>query len=132
MNTDLILQLEKLSPTEGIWEKDMWNYLRIKGKIAFEPHGTNPNTYNDDIDLITLAPAMRLEILAMAKEIEELRNEILKLKRFNSTKKILGYKPKPNIQMVTACGRFELLSNFNDSCKNCGKSKYLHVTPQPK
>ena len=28
---------------------------------------------NDDIDLITLAPTMRIEILAMAKELEELK-----------------------------------------------------------
>ena len=128
MNTDLIEQLSKLTPTEGEWHVDQWDYIHINGKITFEPYNAN----SSDVALVSLSPAMRLEILAMAKEIEELRNEILKLKRFNSTKKILGYKPKPNIQMVTACGRFELLSNFNDSCKNCGKSKYLHVTPQPK
>lgn len=73
---DLIAQLEKLTPTEGKWEKDMWNYLRINGKIAFEPHGTNPNTYNDDVDLVKLAPAMRIAILDMAKEIEDIRNAL--------------------------------------------------------
>lgn len=65
MNTDLILQLEKLDP--------------------------KPNT--EDMDkLMHLSYTMRLEILAMAKEIEELKNEVFKLKRFNSTKKILGNK----------------------------------------
>ena len=85
---DLIAQLEKLTPTEGEWHVDRWDYIHINGKITFEPHGADSN----DVTLASLAPTMRIEILEMAKDIEELRNKILKLKRFNSTKKILGNK----------------------------------------
>ena len=132
MNPDLIKQLEALSPTEGEWEfnEQIWMVVSHEGENGRQPIASTYHIH--DSRLITLAPTMRLVILDMAKEIEELKNEIMKLKRFNSTKKILGGKPK--IQMVTACGRFEINPMFTSAtlCKNCGKEKALHVTPQPK
>lgn len=69
--------------------------------------------------LLQLAPQMRLEVLRMAKEIERLNNEVLKLKRFNSTKKILGSKPK--IQSVSE-KIYEAVGSgygFNGSKEDC-------------
>ncbi len=38
---------------------------------------------------------------------------------------------QPKIQMLTACGMFEINPMFTSAtlCKNCGKEKALHVTP---
>ena len=58
MNTDLIAQLEKLSPTDRL--------------VSLE-------SLAHDVKLEQLAPTMRLEILAMAKEIEELKEDLHKL-----------------------------------------------------
>ena len=129
---DLIEQLSKLTPTIELWkrvedEDDDRSFHIVKIDELVEDTDW---LSEDDGLLITLAPAMRLAILDMAKEIEELKNEIMKLKRFNSTKKILGGKPK--IQMVTGCGMFEPIFTNASTCKNCGKHKLLHVTPQPK
>ena len=60
---DLIAQLEKLSPTEGEWKI-----------LLFDFKDADPT--KDDSKLITLAPTMRLEILAMVKEIEFLNTRI--------------------------------------------------------
>ncbi len=71
---DLIAQLEKLTPTEGEWSsvKDVdFPFITI-GDCSLD----TDYLMNDDIDLITLAPTMRIEILAMAKEIEELKEEL--------------------------------------------------------
>ena len=71
---DLILQLSKLTPTEGEWSsvKDVdFPFITI-GDCSLD----TDYLMNDDIDLITLAPQMRIEILAMAKEIEELEYEV--------------------------------------------------------
>jgi hypothetical protein len=79
---------------------------------------------------------MRLEILDMAKEIEELREEIdkLKPKRIGVIGKTIGVANNIQVQIATACGRFELDTLITSAlmCKNCGKGKFFHVTPQPK
>jgi hypothetical protein len=80
MNTDLIALLEKLTPTEGEWHVDRWDYIHINGKITFEPHSADSN----DVTLASLAPTMRIEILDMAKEIERLNEQNIDLaNRFN-------------------------------------------------
>lgn len=71
---DLIAQLEKLTPTEGEWSsvKDVdFPFITI-GDCSLD----TDYLMNDDIDLITLAPTMRIEILAMAKEIERLQMKL--------------------------------------------------------
>jgi len=73
--TDLISQLEKLTPTKRQWVYDGIKLIRCHKKNLFISHDAK----QDDIHLITLAPTMRIEILAMAKEIEELKLTIDKL-----------------------------------------------------
>jgi hypothetical protein len=125
MNTDLIKKLESLTPTEGEWEDFYGRIETDKDVDLFDRIEAN----QDDCTLITLSPQMRIAILEMAKEIDELRNELRKVKIFRSTKKVLGDNPQPKIQMVTDCERFKQLNPNNDYCMNCGKSKYLHVNP---
>ena len=76
MNTDLILQLSKITPTEGVWEAPV-GYIMCGNSFLFDFDSSDAK--QDDVMLVKLAPAMRLEILKMAKEIEELKaqNEIL-------------------------------------------------------
>lgn len=62
MNRDLIKQLQSLSPSEDLKSDGTWN--------------PDPAYIEDDAILITLAPTMRQEILAMAKEIKELRSQL--------------------------------------------------------
>ena len=69
MNTDLIAQLSKLNPTKRQWVYDGIRLIRCFRKNLFITHDAK----KDDIHLTLLAPTMRIEILAMAKEIEELR-----------------------------------------------------------
>jgi hypothetical protein len=71
---DLIAQLEKLTPTEGEWD-DSYGIIEANDVALFDRRSAT----TDDCTLITLAPAMRIEILAMAKEIEELKNEVEEL-----------------------------------------------------
>ena len=66
---DLILQLSKLNPTKRQWVYDGIRLIRCFRKNLFITHDAK----KDDIHLTLLAPTMRIEILAMAKEIEELR-----------------------------------------------------------
>lgn len=71
MNHDLIKQLQSLSPTEGEWyteHRSIW----AEDILLYE---STCSTDHDDT-LVYLAPTMRLEILAMAKEIEELRSQL--------------------------------------------------------
>ena len=70
---DLIAQLEKLTPTEGEWVLD-GEYM-ISGS-AYLCDFDNSDSTQDDIDLITLAPQMRLAILEMAKEIGRLQMKL--------------------------------------------------------
>ena len=72
---DLILQLSKLNPTKRQWVYDGIRLIRCFRKNLFITHDAK----KDDIHLTLLAPTMRLEILAMAKEIEELKLTIDKL-----------------------------------------------------
>lgn len=135
MNHDLIKKLEALTPTEGEWHAiDFADrvYLMDGGEDYYKSNDLLyaydcPNDYLINGELASLAPTMRTEILAMAKEIEELKNEILKLKRFNSTKKVLGNKPK--IQWLTACPKFEInpMSTSATICIKCGKDKSHHL-----
>ncbi len=121
MNTDLIAQLEKLSPTEGEWHVDRWDYIHINGKITFEPHGADSN----DVTLASLAPTMRLAILDMAKEIEELKaeNERLKSKRIGIIGNHISFAQhdKPNIQMLNDCARCKNKPKHKENiyCKYC-------------
>ena len=78
---DLILQLSKITPTEG------------RNSIVNIPCSVNDDGYvrivnvkisSDDFILITKAPTMRLDILDMAKEIERLNEQNIDLaNRFN-------------------------------------------------
>ena len=71
MNHDLIKQLQSLSPTEGEWRLIDRFYLIDETGIEIA------DTYHeDDAPLIQLAPTMRLAILEMAKEIEELKSQL--------------------------------------------------------
>lgn len=67
---DLIKQLQSLSPTEGEWTSNQYNH--ITGGRMF----IGEILSGDDCELTTLAPTMRTEILAMAKEIKELRSQL--------------------------------------------------------
>ena len=69
---DLILQLSKLNPTKRQWVYDGIRLIRCFRKNLFITHDAK----KDDIHLTLLAPTMRIEILAMAKEIEELEYEV--------------------------------------------------------
>jgi len=70
---------------------------------------------------------------ARIRELEE-ENKRLRAQIESNYK---GYKFKsdnvgqPKIQMLTACGRFEINPNYISAtiCKNCGKEKALHLTP---
>ena len=73
MNTDLILQLSKLTPTEGVWEAPV-GYIMCGNSFLFDFDSSDAK--QDDVMLVKLAPAMRLEILKMAKEIEDIRNAL--------------------------------------------------------
>ena len=80
MNTDLIAQLSKLNPTKRQWVYDGIRLIRCFRKNLFITHDAK----KDDIHLTLLAPAMRLEILKMAKEIERLNEQNIDLaNRFN-------------------------------------------------
>lgn len=73
---DLIEQLSKITPTEGEWYNDKLNdRISCNNSVLYNSIYGMP----DDDTLVQLAPTMRLEILAMAKEIKELKsqNEIL-------------------------------------------------------
>jgi hypothetical protein len=70
---DLIEQLSKLTPTEGEWISE-WGLIHIDGSSL--TLFINDDSSDDDDKLITLAPTMRIEILDMAKEIEELREDL--------------------------------------------------------
>ena len=70
-NPDLIDQLKQLNPTEGEWRIQS-NEIQAKNKDLFLLH---ESTHHDNV-LASLAPTMRLEILAMAQEIEELRGQL--------------------------------------------------------
>ena len=87
---DLIAQLEKLTLTEGEWSsvKDVdFPFITI-GDCSLD----TDYLMNDDIDLITLAPTMRNEILAMAKEIEELKSRpCLTATQLTELKRIRNY-----------------------------------------
>ena len=77
---DLIEQLSKLTPTEGEWvaelQKDNIYYLLNEDTELMLLDKDWCMKAEDNSKLITLAPAMRIEILAMAKEIEELKEEL--------------------------------------------------------
>lgn len=81
--------------------------------------------------LLQLAPQMRLEVLRMAKEIERLNNEVLKLKRFNSTKKILGSKPKTESVSEIIYEAVGSGYGFNGSKEDCIKKieEIINKTP---
>jgi hypothetical protein len=74
MNTDLIQQLGKLTPTEGEWIERML-YVESKEDWLFASSKNN-------IELVLLAPTMRIELLAMAKEIERLKKENKQMKDY--------------------------------------------------
>ena len=71
MNTDLIEQLLKLTPTEGVWT-DLYGLIEIDNECLFE---SKQATF-EDCTLVSLAPTMRLAILDMAKEIERLQMKL--------------------------------------------------------
>lgn len=104
MNTDLIAQLEKLTPTDRL--------------VSLE-------SLAHDVKLEQLAPTMRIEILAMAKEIEELKaeNERLKSKRIGIIGNHISFAQhdKPNIQMLNDCARCKNKPKHKENiyCKYC-------------
>jgi len=69
-------------------------------------------------------------IASHVARIKELKSRI-KTSEILSANRI---KTQPNIKMITACGMFVVNTQLSSAtiCKNCGKEKYLHVTPQPK
>ena len=71
MNTDLIAQLEKLSPTEGEWKFDK-DYFYINYYASLHIVDVSQN----NLKLLSLAPTMRIAILDMAKEIERLQMKL--------------------------------------------------------
>ena len=74
MNTNLIEQLSKLTPTEGEWiYRNRAIYHKEQALILFR---LNHYPSEEEGELVSLAPTMRLEILAMAKEIEFLNTRI--------------------------------------------------------
>ena len=73
MNRDLIKQLQSLSPTKGEWNNGTM-YITSGKSYLFDFIDSDASL--DDVDLVCLAPTMRQEILAMAKEIEELRSQL--------------------------------------------------------
>jgi hypothetical protein len=129
---DLIAKLKALNPTEGEWWANPSEGIFVNTRHLY----ADIHSSDDDDKLITLAPTMRLEILDMTKEIEELREEIdkLKPKRIGVIGKTIGVANNIQVQIATACGRFELDTLITSAlmCKNCGKGKFFHVTPQPK
>ena len=68
---DLIAQLSKLTPTEGVWNYDSFG-INTEGEILYKSFESKES---DDV-LITLAPTMRIAILDMAKEIERLQMKL--------------------------------------------------------
>ena len=76
MNPNLIAKLKSINPTEGEWrnytEPDNFPWIMIGANCAFDTDDWNP----DDCELITLAPAMRQELLKMEEEIAELRYKL--------------------------------------------------------
>lgn len=118
---DLIALLEKLTPTEGKWDNNKfvdYPYVTV-GKTSFDVSRLE----DDDIDLITLAPTMRLEILAMAKEIEELRNGVSVLMESHNKKDAEIKELKDKVQFwINSWNR---LSKMYDQINS-------EITPQPK
>ena len=101
MNTDLIAQLEKLSPTDRL--------------VSLE-------SLAHDVKLEQLAPTMRLEILAMAKEIEELRNGVSVLMESHNKKDAEIKELKDKVQFwINSWNR---LSKMYDQINS-------EITPQP-
>jgi hypothetical protein len=74
MNHDLIKKLESLTPTEGEWEDFYGRIETDKDVDLFD----KIEATQDDCTLVALAPQMRLAILDMAKEIEELKEALSK------------------------------------------------------
>ena len=70
-----------------------------------------------------------IAIASHVARIKELKSRI-KTSEILSANRI---KTQPNIKMITACGMFVVNTQLSSAtiCKNCGKEKYLHVTPQP-
>lgn len=76
---------------------------------------------------------------ARIRELEEENNRLNKANEFLENCRSqwaemaikLKATPQPKIQMLTACGMFEINPMFTSAtlCKNCGKEKALHVTP---
>jgi len=76
---------------------------------------------------------------ARIRELEEKNNRLNKANEFLENCRSqwaemaikLKATPQPKIQMLTACGMFEINPMFTSAtlCKNCGKEKALHVTP---
>lgn len=88
MNTTLIDQLKQLNPTEGEWSIDSIFTIRNHKWIVAETFDSR------DSYLIQLAPQMRLEILAMAKEIEFLNERIAYLLEDRKNKSPFLPQPK--------------------------------------
>jgi len=67
----LIEKLKSIQPSEGKWDCD-GDYIEAPYNILYKVE----SALFDDDRLVELAPTMRLEIFAMAKEIEELRSQL--------------------------------------------------------
>lgn len=92
MNHDLIKQLQALTPTEGEWHAvDFAGHINIMDGDYYEANDLldgeeSPNDYIINGKLAALAPTMRTEILAMANEIEELREGVTVLMESHNKK----------------------------------------------
>ena len=129
MNTDLIAQLSKLNPTKRQWVYDGIRLIRCHKKNLFISHDAK----QDDIHLITLAPTMRIEILDMTKEIEELKEERNRLGK-GIEDIINGDSHRPTLEIIeilkmvhTPIGEFycqrdiEGKSKCDNTCDHCNE-----------
>jgi hypothetical protein len=83
MNLTLLATIKALNPTEGEWinytEPDNLPCIMIGANCGFDTDDWNP----DDCTLITLAPAMRQELLKMEEERTYVRGMLRQLSALN-------------------------------------------------
>lgn len=85
-NPDLIKQLESLRPTEGEWHAvDIAGFIQIMHEPYYEAidllNADECDNYLVNGELASLAPQMRLAILEIAKEIDELKEQVEAFKK---------------------------------------------------
>jgi hypothetical protein len=79
MNQTLLSKLKALNPTEGEWRIDDWYDIKLD-----EDHYVSASwATKDDRTLITLAPAMRQELLKMEEERTYVRGMLRQLSALN-------------------------------------------------